>query len=1122
MDRVNFLNFNAYRSVDIQRMNRFLDIIKRFNASIITIQEIHIGNALKVFQNEFRVFVNVEQVSKDLIGLCTLVKNDIQVKDVILGGNGRVIGVLLDNLKVFNVYPKSGTQNRSLRETFFRQELPHLLKFWDNDQMDLILCGDFNCIHRKQDSINNPDAHFQPALVKFMKIYGLSDDFLSVNGEVKDVYSRVTLRSKTRIDMILSNSNKCSKFEYISFPFLDHKMILAEYSILLSSRFRKVPKDRFISGWVIGRELEHDDVFIDVVHEVLKQIELEVGLSPDFSPSYVWFKFKETLTVWAKSRSKYLKKMESYEYQRLLQFYDMAIEDLSKGVNCREEIQLIIRDLNQFYNKKVKQRIEDAKYLEIKDNVYDLLKKQKEKKFQNSGSLDKIKIDDMTYEGNTEIVDAIELKMRKELSAFVPSKNGVDKEKYFLDFLPKLDLLPSEVVELEKVISEDEVENILESKKIDLDSSPGYDGITYRFLKLFWNHSFFRKIFLGFLNEIKDTGDFGPIENWGVMVLKNKKTSSIEYSKKRKLTKCNKDVNLLGKIWTNRCKLFILDKVVPKSQYVCRSDQTIADELRILRDINLYLLNGNESGSILSVDYADAFRSVSLSFFAKVMDVIGFPKSFSSWFWHMVQNIGIVISVNRCKSSVIWNRRGFMEGFPPSMACWVLSSIAIILALQSKLQGIQLPDGRVFKDSNFADDGKLFLKFPQEVHTVDKLVSEFEEVSGVKLHRNKMVRKCNVLSFGKHQDYDKWPDWVNKVNSLKVIGGTFVNQGSLEKTNSEIVKNKVIGKINENWGIGGTLFQKAFFCNTFCFSKLNYLGQAFKLEKKALDAIRTRALAFIYAGYNERPVQVLNFRKQENGGLSLHHPGLKAESLLLKSMHRECVERDIGVFGGKLSSSVYGYEDLYVEVRAADVGTSSKEIYKFLLRKLVRVNSSLVPTRIERKIQGVRWSRSFSNARNIRVSPVEREFIFLLSQDLLPVNGRLHRRNSDHRCLREMEDGSKCEDIQTRIHYFITCPVIAKTFVFIKNILKDFIGKNLNPMQILHVSFSVLNKKLTAAAIWFVVKVLFKMFKDKAIDHRTILNEIVVEMRLYWKYRIKKYDNVYFNGLEELIKDRLS
>ena len=311
MDKISILNFNAYRSVESRKLERFLHIMRTFKSSIITIQEIHVGNALKVFQNDYRVIINVEQNSRDLIGICTLVRKDIRVKDILLGANGRIIGVLCDSLKVFNIYPKSGTQNRNLREIFFRQELPHLMKFWDHFKVDQMICGDFNCIHRKQDSLNNPDAHLQPGLVKFMKAYDLLDDFLSLHGGVTDVFSRVTMRSKTRIDFILSNTKKCVKFEYVSFPFLDHKMIHSEYSIQLSFQSNKIPKERFFPGWVIGRELEEDEIFVEVMYAVLDQIEYEIGLSPEaFSPSFVWFKFKETLTVWAKRRSRHLKKVK--------------------------------------------------------------------------------------------------------------------------------------------------------------------------------------------------------------------------------------------------------------------------------------------------------------------------------------------------------------------------------------------------------------------------------------------------------------------------------------------------------------------------------------------------------------------------------------------------------------------------------------------------------------------------------------------------------------------------------------------------------------------------------------------------------------------------------------------
>ena len=55
--------------------------------------------------------------------------------------------------------------------------------------------------------------------------------------------------------------------------------------------------------------------------------------------------------------------------------------------------------------------------------------------------------------------------------------------------------------------------------------------------------------------------------------------------------------------------------------------------------------------------------------------------------------------------------------------------------------------------------------------------------------------------------------------------------------------------------------------NTFCYSKINFLSQVFKIDSKVIREIKTKALQFVYVGYNERPVQVLNFRGREEGGL---------------------------------------------------------------------------------------------------------------------------------------------------------------------------------------------------------------------------------------------------------------
>ena len=272
---------------------------------------------------------------------------------------------------------------------------------------------------------------------------------------------------------------------------------------------------------------------------------------------------------------------------------------------------------------------------------------------------------------------------------------------------------------------------------------------------------------------------------------------------------------------------------------------------------------------------------------------------------------------------------------------------------------------------------------------------------------------------------------------------------------------------------------------------MNYLGQAFKLEKKDLDLIKSRALAFMYAGYNERPVQVVNFRKKDNGGLALHHPELKSQSLLLKNMYRECQERDLRITGGGLSGKVYGFENLFMEVWGKCEKMSSKEIYKVLLRKLVRDKTSLIPSRIERRMQGIRWSKSFRNINKLNVMPIIREFAFLLIQDTLPVNGRLHRKNADKRCLRDLCTGNKCVEIQDRKHFFITCPSVCISFKCLKDILVKFLGKNVNDLQILHLSFTVQDRKVTKVAVWFAVCFLFIMFSKKATDKRSIISEVL-------------------------------
>ena len=87
----------------------------------------------------------------------------------------------------------------TLEKFFFREDLSDLMMNWKDHSKFIIQAGDHNCTHRLEDSLYNPGQHLQQGLVLHLKLNGLKDDFLVLNGPQVIEYSRVTNRSRTRI-----------------------------------------------------------------------------------------------------------------------------------------------------------------------------------------------------------------------------------------------------------------------------------------------------------------------------------------------------------------------------------------------------------------------------------------------------------------------------------------------------------------------------------------------------------------------------------------------------------------------------------------------------------------------------------------------------------------------------------------------------------------------------------------------------------------------------------------------------------------------------------------------------------------------------------------------------------
>ena len=148
MSSFNIFNFNAYRSKSLDKLEKFSTLFESYDPIFIFIQEIHVFSAMKAFSRKYQVFINLESESKDGIGIVTLVKNRIFISDTIIAKNGRIIGLKISNIQLWNVYPQSGSAYKKEREIFFRETLCNLMMNWKDQSEYIFESGDHNCTHR--------------------------------------------------------------------------------------------------------------------------------------------------------------------------------------------------------------------------------------------------------------------------------------------------------------------------------------------------------------------------------------------------------------------------------------------------------------------------------------------------------------------------------------------------------------------------------------------------------------------------------------------------------------------------------------------------------------------------------------------------------------------------------------------------------------------------------------------------------------------------------------------------------------------------------------------------------------------------------------------------------------
>ena len=167
--RFSVVSVNASRIGLKSRIDNLRDYLLRIVPDVVLIQEIQVFTAREVFSPHFSVFINLENraAMSDRIGMMVLVKKNIKVFDYIIGETGRILGIKINDMQVWNVYPISGSDHAKDRAVFFEENLPNLMAIWKDQTTYVIQGGDHNCTNRLIDSENHPAKHFQKEFTRF-------------------------------------------------------------------------------------------------------------------------------------------------------------------------------------------------------------------------------------------------------------------------------------------------------------------------------------------------------------------------------------------------------------------------------------------------------------------------------------------------------------------------------------------------------------------------------------------------------------------------------------------------------------------------------------------------------------------------------------------------------------------------------------------------------------------------------------------------------------------------------------------------------------------------------------------------------------------------------------------
>ena len=880
------LNVNGLRTTSnaIPKRRKLFTWLKNMNVDVIFLQETHSDLQLEnVIRNEWGgkcFFAHGDNRSRG-VGIFFNHNSNIGVLDITCNTSGRYIVMQVEINNAVIVLANIYGPNHDKPEVF--DEFFESIQGYECESM--ILGGDWNAVlnvkmdrlTRAQRVANNHRC--KQTITKYMYHRDLTDIWRIKNpGTRKFTYHRSNPKSKSRIDFFLISESFLSqqtkpsadiKDGYLA----DHEMISLEVQIGQCIHGK--------SYWKLNSLLLIDDKYVDRIKQCIQET-ITANETDEVSKHSVF----QTVLCVVRGESIKFSSQKKTEHAKKLAYLDAAInsfcddqtdtekDQLDKLKKERDELISNRTEINTFQCKANWRQFGEkgSKYFHkwIRDKKGPTSYKSLELEITAPGKCSD-KIDEMLEESAShfeKLYAPLQVQTESSPEAFLTNISPLSQEQIHIGEQPIT------CVELGATLG-----------AMEDGSSPGPDGFTAEFYKVFWDE--LKDLVYRVIEEIRRTEIIPSLLKCSTTTLIPKKDKSTKFVRNlRPISLLNVIYKLITKTLGVRLEK-MAHAIINEDQTGFLKGRYIGENVRLLIDVMDEASEQNIPGLIMLCDIQQAYDSVSWDYLIRVISKFNFGPNFRKWISMLYTGtqenpITARINMNGCMSRPYIIKRGLRQGCPLSCLLFLLciEPLGQTIRASKEIIGIHF-NGTEIKMSAYADDTALILNGTEDcLRAALEVFDDFEGVSGLRLNKS----KTNIMWIGADKnrqdtickEFDL--KWTNQVNYLGVVIGPLMT--NMADYNYSIKIDKLKKLLNPWIKRGLTPFGRIHLIKSMALSQLVYLMSVMeKPNKRKLKEIESIMFNFIWNGKRDRIKRSTMLNVYNNGGLQVPDPSTQADSL---------------------------------------------------------------------------------------------------------------------------------------------------------------------------------------------------------------------------------------------------